>query len=126
MHLVNIQHPRNVVSRARPNPREGNTLEPREHFGLRHLTTALGTGLQGVSDTLQACPQCCRHLASLSPVLCLKPTTNLETFDDLHLADNSLKMDFEKIPCTSANARNHMGHIINNSCGYKPHLKMPV
>ena len=41
-------------------------------------------------------------------VTCLKSTKDLETFDDLHLAafnSNSLKMDFEKILCTSANAR---------------------
>ena len=40
----------------------------------------------------------------------LKPTKDLETFDDLRLAafnSNSLKMDFEKIPFTSANARKH-------------------
>ena len=40
-------------------------------------------------------------------VRCLKPTTDLETFDDLHLAafnSNSLKMNFETIPRTSANA----------------------
>ena len=44
-------------------------------------------------------------------VRCLKPTKDLETFDDLHLAalnNNSLKMDFEKIPCMSANARKHI------------------
>ena len=44
-------------------------------------------------------------------VRCLKPTKDLETFDDLHLAafnSNSLKMDFEKIPCTSVNARKHI------------------
>ena len=40
-------------------------------------------------------------------VRCLKPTTDLETFNNLCLAafnSNSLKMDFETIPCTSANA----------------------
>ena len=44
-------------------------------------------------------------------VRCLKPTKDLEKFDDLRLAafnSNSLKMDFEKIPCTSANARKHI------------------
>ena len=59
-------------------------------------------------DTLQACPS--------AVVSCHKPTKDL----DLSLAafnNNSLKMDFEKIPCTSANARKHMGHIINNSYG---------
>ena len=38
-------------------------------------------------------------------------TKDLETLDDLHLAafnSISLKMDFEKIPCTSANARKHI------------------
>ena len=41
----------------------------------------------------------------------LKPTKDLETFDELHLAafnSNSLKMDFEKIPCMSANARKYI------------------
>ena len=62
-------------------------------------------------------------------VRCLKPTTDLETFDDLRLAafnSNYLKMNFEKITCTSANARKHMGHVINNSHRYKPHLKMSL
>ena len=61
-------------------------------------------------------------------VRCLKPTKDLETFDDLRLAafnSNSLKMDFENIPARhAANARKYMGHIINNSYGYNPHLKM--
>ena len=41
----------------------------------------------------------------------LKPTKDLEAFDDLRLAafnSNSLKIDFEMIPCTSANARKHI------------------
>ena len=44
-------------------------------------------------------------------VKCLKPSTDLETFDDLRLAafnSNALKMDFEKATCTSANARKHI------------------
>ena len=44
-------------------------------------------------------------------VKCLKPSTDLETFDDLRLAafnSNALKMDFEKTACTSANARKHI------------------
>lgn len=44
-------------------------------------------------------------------VKCLRPSTDLETFDDLRLAafNNSvLKMDFEKIPCTSTNIRKHI------------------
>ena len=36
-----------------------------------------------------------------------------------------LQMVFEKIPYTSANERKLIQrHIINNSYGYKPHLKM--
>ena len=41
-------------------------------------------------------------------VKCLKPSTNLETFDDLKLSEfenNSLKMYLEKASCTSANAK---------------------
>ena len=44
-------------------------------------------------------------------VKCLKPSTDLETFDDLRLAalnSNALKMNFEKTACTSANARKHI------------------
>ena len=44
-------------------------------------------------------------------VRCLKTTKDLESFDDLRLAafnSNSLKMDFEKIPCTATNARKHI------------------
>ena len=57
----------------------------------------------------------CREIPSkLVPsavVRYLKPTKDLETFNDLRLAafnSNSLKMDFEKNPCTSANARKHI------------------
>ena len=42
---------------------------------------------------------------------CSKMSQALETLDDLYLAafnSNSLKMVFEKIPCTSANARKHI------------------
>ena len=49
-----------------------------------------------------------RHHTGLSQCCSKVPTKDLETFDDLHLAafnSNSLKMDFEKIICTSANAR---------------------
>ena len=41
----------------------------------------------------------------------LKQTTNVETFDDLHVASfssNALKVDFEKTACTSVNARKHV------------------
>ena len=51
-------------------------------------------------DTFQACLQCCSNVSQVN-----------ETFDDLHLAafnSTSLKMDFEKIPCTLANTRNHI------------------
>ena len=58
--------------------------------------------------------KCCDTPTKIVPsavVKCLKPTKDLETFDDLRLAafnSNSLKMEFEKIPCTSANARKHI------------------
>ncbi len=42
---------------------------------------------------------------------CLKPSMDLETFDDLRLLafnSNALKIDFEKTACTSANARKHI------------------
>ncbi|KAJ4939550.1 hypothetical protein JOQ06_028998, partial [Pogonophryne albipinna] len=44
-------------------------------------------------------------------VKCLKPSTDLKTFDDLRLAafdSNALKMDFERTTCTSTNARKHI------------------
>ena len=44
-------------------------------------------------------------------VRCLKPATNLQTFDDLLLAafnSNALKLDFERAACTSINARKHI------------------
>ena len=47
------------------------------------------------------------QMAETFLVRCLKPTTDLETFDNLCLVafnSNSLKMDFETILCTSANA----------------------
>ena len=50
-------------------------------------------------------------MAEMFLVKCLKPSMDLETFDDLHLAafnSNALKMDFEKTTCTSANARKHI------------------
>ena len=54
-------------------------------------------------DILQACPQCCSKVSHA-------PTKDLETFDDLCLAfnNNSLKINFEKTPCTSAKARKHI------------------
>ena len=57
------------------------------------------------------CSETPSKLVSSAVVRCLKPTKDLETFDDLRLAafnSNSLKMEFEKIPCTSANARKHI------------------
>ncbi|CAB3981218.1 Hypothetical predicted protein [Paramuricea clavata] len=50
-------------------------------------------------------------MAELFLVKCLKPSTELETFDELRLAafdSNSLKLDFEKTVCTSTNARKHI------------------
>jgi hypothetical protein len=51
------------------------------------------------------------EMAELFLVKCLKPSTELETFDELRLAafdSNSLKLDFEKTVCTSTNARKHI------------------
>ena len=49
--------------------------------------------------------------------------TDLETFDDLRLAasnNNSLKMDLEKIPCTSGNARKHLGILSTTAVDTSP------
>ena len=51
------------------------------------------------------------QMAETFLVRCLKPTTDLETFDDLHLAafnSNALKLDFERTACTLTNARKHI------------------
>ena len=60
---------------------------------------------RSAGDTFQACPQCCSKVSQANERL-----GNIN-FDDLCLAafnGNSLKMDLEKIPCTSVNARKHM------------------
>jgi hypothetical protein len=44
-------------------------------------------------------------------VQCLKPSTDMQSFDDLRLSAydcNALTMDFEKTPCTSTNGRKHI------------------
>ena len=43
-------------------------------------------------------------------VKCIKPSSRLETFDELRVNDfeTTLKVDLEKTPCTSANARKHI------------------
>ena len=51
------------------------------------------------------------QMAETFLVKCLKPTTDLETFDDLRLAtfnSNALKLDFARTACTSTNARKHI------------------
>lgn len=51
------------------------------------------------------------QIAETFLVKCFKPPTDLQTFDDLHLAafdSNAFKMYFEKTPCTSTNARKHI------------------
>ena len=103
--------------------------------GLRHLTRkfyAICIILSVNSELLKFCSNLASCITSSqrmecretpckpasAAVRCLKPIKDL----DLRLAafnNNSPKMDFEKIPCTSANARKHIGHIINNSYGYK-------
>ena len=64
-------------------------------------------------------------------VRCLKPATDLETFDDLHLAtfnySIALRLEFKRTACTSPNARNiFIEHTIKYSCGFKDHLEMPL
>ena len=60
------------------------------------------------------CPQLTENAIQMAEtflVQCLKPSTDLETFDDLRLAafdSNALNMDFEKTTCTSANAKKHI------------------
>ena len=51
------------------------------------------------------------QLAETFLAKCLKPSTDNTMFDDLRLAEfssSALKMDFEKTPCTSTNARKHI------------------
>ena len=51
------------------------------------------------------------QIAETFLVRCLKPATDLQTFDDLRLAafnSNALKLDFERTACTSINARKHI------------------
>ncbi|KAF3853607.1 hypothetical protein F7725_014295 [Dissostichus mawsoni] len=60
------------------------------------------------------CPQLTEsaiQMAETFLVKCLKPSTDLETFDDLRIAafdSNALNMDFERTTCTSTNARKHI------------------
>ena len=56
-------------------------------------------------------PESSIQMAETFLVRCLKPTTDLETFDDLRLAafnSNALELDFERTACTSTNARKHI------------------
>ena len=51
------------------------------------------------------------EMAETFLVKCLKPSTDLKTFDDMCLASfnsNALKMNFERTTCTSANAKKHI------------------
>ena len=51
------------------------------------------------------------EMAETFLVKCLKPSTDLETFDDLCLASfnsNALKVNFERTACTSTNAKKHI------------------
>ena len=60
------------------------------------------------------CPQLTEsaiHMAETFLVKCLKPSTDMQSFDNLCLNAfdcNALKMDFEKTPCTSTNASKHI------------------
>ena len=51
------------------------------------------------------------EMAETFLVKCLKPSTDLETFDDMRLASfnsNALKVNFETTACTSTNAKKHI------------------
>jgi hypothetical protein len=51
------------------------------------------------------------QLAEIFLVKCLKPSTHLETFDQLRIDtfdNNALKLDFEKTACTSTNIKTHI------------------
>ena len=57
------------------------------------------------------CPQLTEHVVQMAETFLVRCLTDHETFDEMHLAafnSNALKMDFEKTPCTSANARKHI------------------
>ena len=60
------------------------------------------------------CPQLTESAIQMAErflVKCLKPSTDMETFDDLRIAafdSNVLKMDFERTACTSTNAGKHI------------------
>src|SRR4029434_2738812 len=60
------------------------------------------------------CPQLTEsaiQMAETFLVKCLKPSTDIETFEDLRIAafdSNVLKMNFERTACTSTNARKHI------------------
>ena len=60
------------------------------------------------------CPQLTENALQMAEtflVKCLKPSTDLQTFDDLRLDafdSYALNIDFEKTPCTSTNARKHI------------------
>ena len=121
---------------------------------LHDICTALGdeltqclpalhalTGCDTTSNSTVESPGNCSMILNFSPpqltessiemaetflVKCLKPSTDLKTFDDMRLASfnsNALKMNFERTTCTSANA--FADRITNNGCGSKHHLEMP-
>ena len=71
------------------------------------------------------------QMAETFLVNCLKPSTDLQTFDALCLAafdSSALNMEFEKTPCTSTNARNHIlrGFYQLQLWVQGPHLEMPL
>ena len=59
-------------------------------------------------------------------VKCLKPTTDVETFDLLSLmALPSKRTSIKPHSPESRQENTSKEHVINNRCGYKPHLEMP-
>ncbi|KAF3844287.1 hypothetical protein F7725_013628 [Dissostichus mawsoni] len=78
------------------------------------------------------CPQLTEsaiQMAETFLVKCLKPSTDLETFDDLRIAafdSNALNMDFERTTCTSTNARKHiLRGYYQQQLWVQAHLEMP-
>ena len=79
------------------------------------------------SSQSMECRETPSKLVPSAVVRCLKPTKDLETFDDLRLAAIAIpsKWTLRKFPAHQPMQESiFKGHIINNSYGYKPHLKM--
>ena len=66
------------------------------------------------------------EMAETFLVKCLKPSTDLETFDDLRLASFNSNATLKELLALQLTQRNIFAEpITNNSCGSKHHLEMP-